>query len=247
MEQATIALPLEGLVWLPDADIPQAVRRGATLRSTKRILKNTAISPYPSPLTPIFGTPAFQPGVTDPCFSHLLRRRSSRLLHFSVGNRLMTNREIERDFSLDLDFLCRTQLSAFLRSMPITFTAVRAPSMFEQLCLTGEPLRHPLSYLYALLIGLDGPQELAFLQAWARDLGVTFYEVQKDRILFFAHKASLASRYQEGGYKILTRWHRTPAILHRIFPRVSNVCWQCQESEGTILHIFWKCPGLKEF
>lgn len=127
----------------------------------------------------------------------------------------MTSREIERDFALD--FLRQTQLSAFLRSMSITHTAVRVPSMFEQICLTGKPLRHLLSYLYALLIGLEAPQEIVFLQTWERDLGIAFSQVQKDRIFLFAHKASLVSRYQEGGYKILTRWYRTPAVLYRIF------------------------------
>lgn len=119
--------------------------------------------------------------------------------------------------------------------------------MFEQLCLKGEPLRHSLSHFYALLTELEAPQELYFLQLWERDLGVSFSQAQKDRILLFAHKASLANGYQEGGYKILMRWYRTPVALHRIYPQVSNLCWRCQESEGTLIHIFWECPMLKEF
>lgn len=111
----------------------------------------------------------------------------------------MTSRDIARDFALDLDFLRQTQLCDFLRLRSITHTAIRTPSGFEQICLVGEPLNHSLSYLYAVMTGLEAPQKLAFLQAWERDLGATFSQVQKDRILQFTHKASLASRYQEGG------------------------------------------------
>lgn len=43
LEQAMIAVPLGGLVWLAKADIPQAVRKhptvGATLRVTRKIFK----------------------------------------------------------------------------------------------------------------------------------------------------------------------------------------------------------------
>lgn len=108
------------------------------------------LSPYPSPLTPILCTLAFQPGLKDPYFVALLQQGFSKILHFSLGNQLMTSREVERSF-IDLDFLWRAQLSMFLQLLP---TVVRAPSVFEQLCLRGEPLRHSLSHFYASLIRL---------------------------------------------------------------------------------------------
>lgn len=76
MEQATIDPPLEGIVWLPDIDIPQSVKRhpvvGVTLRTAKRVFKTTPISLDPTPMTPVLGTLTFQPGMTDPCFKALL-------------------------------------------------------------------------------------------------------------------------------------------------------------------------------
>lgn len=159
----------------------------------------------------------------------------------------MINREIESNFSVDLDFLRWLQLSTYIRSQLRIPTLILDPSTFEHICLKGESLKHSLSYLYALLIEIEAPHKLPFLQCWERDMGVSFSQAQKDRILFFSHKASLASRYQEGGYKILTRWYRTPTALHWIFPQVSDVCWRCQESEGTMIHIFWECQMLREF
>lgn len=151
MEQATITIPLEGIVWLSDVEIPQAVRRhptvGATLRSIKKIFKKTEISTYPSPMIPILGTPSFEPGLTDQGFKDLRRRGTSRLIHFSTDNHVMTSGEIERVFSGDLNLFRRSQINAFLQSITLRMSAVRTPSKFEQICLKGEPLRHSLIYV----------------------------------------------------------------------------------------------------
>lgn len=64
----------------------------------------------------------------------------------------MTKREIECNFSADLDFFHQIQLSAYIRSQFGNFTTIHEPSVFEQLCLKGEPLRHSLSHFYALMI-----------------------------------------------------------------------------------------------
>lgn len=220
---------------------------GATLRSIKKIFKKIGMSTHPSPMIPILGNPSFEPGLTDQGFKDLKQRGISRLLHFTTDNHVMTSGEIERVFEGDLDPFRRMQLNAFLRSKILRLSVVRTPSKFEQICLKGEPVRHSLSLMYSLLIELKAPQKLAFMQAWERDLGVLFSKAQENKILLFTHKASMASRYQEGGYKILTRWYRTPTVLNRIFPQVSSLCWRCQGAEGTMVHIFWECPGLKEF
>ena len=251
LEQTITTIPLEGIVWLAEAEIPQEVKRhptiGATIYTTRKIFKKTKMSTHPSPMIPILGNPSFEPGLIDQSFRVLKRQGISRVTHFSRGNLVMNREEIDRAFSEALDPFRRTQLNAFLQSLRQRITGIRKPSGFEQICLKREPLRHSLSVIYALLIDLEAPQELGFLQAWERDLGITFTEIQKKKILLFAHKASMATKYQEGGYKILTRWYRTPAVLNRMYPQVANQCWRCQNAEGTIFHIFWECPKLKEF
>lgn len=139
------------------------------------------------------------------------------------------------------------QLEAFIKSKSNMYTEVRALTGFEDVCLKGETMRHPLSYFYTVLTGIESPQELTFLQTWEGDLGTSFSQEQKNRILVFNQKASVESRYQEGGYKILTRWYRTPNVQHWIYPQVSEVSWRCHKEDGTILHIFWECTRIREF
>ena len=61
------------------------------------------------------------------------------------------------------------------------------------------------------------------------------------------HRSSLASRYQETSYKILTRWYRVPALLHKMDGSIPDCCWRCGAEGGTMMHIFWTCPSLRDF
>lgn len=86
-----------------------------------------------------------------------------------------------------------------------------------------------------------------YIAQWERDLSISFTDHQMDRMLFFAYKTSICSRYQEIGYKCLTRWHHTPAKLHKMYPACSPTCWRCGGEIGSYLHIFWSCPTLQSF
>lgn len=105
-------------------------------------------------MIPILGTQAFQPGPTDPRFGVIRRGGISRITHFSVDNRLMTKREIEREIGSELDFFRMMQLDAFIRSKSNTYVEVRALTGFEKICLKRESMRHS-PYFYATLTGLE--------------------------------------------------------------------------------------------
>lgn len=80
-----------------------------------------------------------------------------------------------------------------------------------------------------------------------KDVDVTLSEEQWGYIVYFAHYSSMASKYQELCYKILTWWYRVPSLLNKIYPERTNTCWRCGEAEGNMLHIFWSCGKLGEF
>ena len=87
----------------------------------------------------------------------------------------------------------------------------------------------------------------ACIQEWEQELNKTFSSEQRQRIYKRAHETSICARIQETNYKIFARWYRTPERLNQIFSEVSDKCWRCQGSKGTMLHIFWECPMLRSF
>ena len=239
------------MAWLAESKIPQSAKKHPTINATlsvvRKMCKKIELLKQIGPMTPILGNPSFEPGLKDRGFNNLRRKGISRLTHFMIDNHVMQNEEMEQVYGEDIDLWRRNQLRTYIGSLKIRVEDIGVPSKFEEICLKREPMRHMLSYMYNLINEANAPQELVFIQAWERDLDIKFSETQKNKIFSFTHKASMASRYHEGGYKVLTRWYRTPMILNRIFPNTSKICWRCQKEEGTMIHMFWSCQKLKEF
>lgn len=58
---------------------------------------------------------------------------------------------------------------------------------------------------------------------------------------------SILSCIQEHTLKFLSRWYLQPTRLHVIFPQISDQCWRCHHSQGSMLQIWWACPLLIPF
>lgn len=203
---------------------------------------------FPSPLTPIIGHPDFLPGISNRSFRLYPDQNLVRASSFLGPSDWRDPSDIYPSFNTSILGRWRiSQFSHFLRSLPEVGGFRRQPSSFEDLCLGDGPIRKSLSYSYNILLNHTSQNDPSYLKKWERDLNVTFTEDQKNRILFFAHKSSLCSKYQEITYKILTRWYRTPSVLASIFPDHSPLCWRCNTQTGTLLHIFWECPVLTPF
>lgn len=87
----------------------------------------------------------------------------------------------------------------------------------------------------------------SYIRRWEEDLQISFTTMQTERIISLAHKSSIASRFQEQGYKLLVRWYMFPALLNKLYLQASNICWQCKKEPGTLFHIFWACPLIISF
>lgn len=51
----------------------------------------------------------------------------------------------------------------------------------------------------------------------------------------------------EVNYKLLTRWHYTPVVLHKSFPQASPLCWRGCGEQATHTHIWWFCPLIRPY
>lgn len=199
-------------------------------------------------MTPIIGHPKFEPGFSDPAFSAHSPQKILRASYLLCTNGCILGRTLfTGSGSQFLNEWRVHQLSHFLNSLPKPHLFQRPLSPFGELCLGDGPIRKSLSLSYEALLDLHAQSESPFSSNWEKDLQVTFTNQQKDRILYFTHKSSLCSNYQETTYKIMTRWYRTPSVLAKLFPLLSDRCWRCDSHRGTLLHIFWECPSIHPF
>lgn len=139
------------------------------------------------------------------------------------------------------------QIQSFMRSMPPPREFRRKLTVLEELCTNQGHLNHALSLAYSILLRAESLQRPEYLTKWERDLGLEFTDAQVKYIMTLSHKSSINSNLQEMNFKLLTRWYRTPKLLHRIFPAVSENCWRCSREVGDLFHIFWSCPVIQKF
>lgn len=139
------------------------------------------------------------------------------------------------------------QICHFLRTCATPEQVNRELTDFEKWCGGEGYARHSLAKIYKWLAPVCGEEKPSFIIKWERDLGRTLGNGTWQKVCAAAHKSSVACNIQEAGYKLLSRWYRTPRVLHRMFPSSSNRCWRCNGEEGTIYHIFWSCPVLERF
>lgn len=139
------------------------------------------------------------------------------------------------------------QLSDFIKTLPKPLRNVSNLTVIETAFVDDHPVEKPLSYFYKSLRSLATAGYPSFLRNWEKDLHKTLTETQKSSILQLSHASSMSSKTAEVNYKLLTRWHYTPAVLHKLFPRVSPLCWRGCGERGTHAHIWWFCPLIRPF
>lgn len=81
-----------------------------------------------------------------------------------------------------------------------------------------------LLVLYSLVILGGHKQDPNFLLKWEHNLHTILTQAEKDQVLLFAHGATLATTYQQSGYRILTHRYKTPQLFHKENPEVSPLC-----------------------
>lgn len=108
---------------------------------------------------------------------------------------------------------------------------------FENICSTSDPQQHLISTIYGLLGEHVSPHTGKACRAWEGDLTVNVPMEGWEHIFPSTHRGSVNVSTQETNYKLLSKWYRTPVLLHTFDPTRSNRCWRCRQEVGTLLHI----------
>lgn len=251
VENHQVNIPLKGAIWCYDKlprDMTSHPNIGATLSVGLNILKNTSLTSKQSPLFPILGNPAFEPGLDYSNYETLWESGKDCASHYVEDDHWTSIQSLTNDNGgFQLSFWKAIRLHHFLYSIPELMRYKRDMTMLEEYCRGEGTLPQVLSKTYSLLNTPTEQPDLLFLQKWEQDLQCNFTAAQTQNILQLTLKSSICTKIQERNYKILTRWYYTPQLLHKFFPGTSDRCWRCGSEEGTLLHIFWTCSLVQQF
>lgn len=139
------------------------------------------------------------------------------------------------------------QLRHFLTDPQTRQAFSRKQSQFESLCTTNEPQRHLISIIYSILFDEYDPKSNIACTQWVKDLSITLSEAEWGNMYAIYTKAQSMWQPKENGFKLFSRWYKTPLKLHKINLEIPSTCWRCHTNEGSHLHIWWDCPAILQF
>uniref|UniRef100_A0A803JGN5 Reverse transcriptase zinc-binding domain-containing protein n=1 Tax=Xenopus tropicalis TaxID=8364 RepID=A0A803JGN5_XENTR len=205
----------------------------------------------PYRLTPIFGNPSFPPGVAQQYAKPWKHIGLTQLRDFYDGltHKIYSFQDLQRKFgltnSLSYQYL---QIHHFVQQLGGTQLSLER-SLFDSIVATRTSRRGLISSIYC---SLTTPEEKDFAKhsymlKWEHTIGKELSFTEWSKIWDNLRKTSACVTHKETNYKILMHWYMTPVRLHTIYPNSPSTCWrQCGE-EGTIEHIFWRCPAIREY
>lgn len=82
---------------------------------------------------------------------------------------------------------------------------------------------------------------------WQKDLGININDDDWRYIISNVGKNIREVRGKFIQYKIIHRYYYTPSRLYRMGIAGNNLCWKCNEEEGTYLHMIWECSLVHPF
>lgn len=123
----------------------------------------------------------------------------------------------------------------------------REPDTLKSFLLQDTLPDHILSAVYRVLIVKLHPHLPEFTNKWTLDLNVQIKSEEWEKAFTLTHCMPPATKAHETNFKLLSCWYRCLTLLHRIYQNVSDLCWRCQSSKGSLLHIWWECPPVYDF
>lgn len=252
LEQSLFSHQINYLPWIRPAHHSKNIKTHPLIGPTLEIFFNTYKKnnpvPWMSPLTPLRNNPDFVPGLEKNVLTNSWPHGEILVKHFFKNGKLLSRDEINRDSDPpQISQWNYIQIRHYLTSNETTQHWTRPLTTLEDLCTRTTPQRHIISFLYNSLFVSNSVFSSSSYQAWEQDLNLNLSEENWEKIFMYAHKGSLNVATQECCFKIITRWYRTPSLLHKFSPRTSDRCWRCKIEEGSMIHIWWTCPLIQNF
>lgn len=229
IENEFSSIPVQQLPWISPINVPLACKQhpliSNTLQSFQTACRKHHISSTPGPMTPIRNNPDFPSGLSDTFLADYWPHTDIRAEHFFSENTFLTIPNLPkqtsgRPFPLWTYFHIRHVLNHPHKHSDYS----RQLTPFELLCTKTEPQRHVISDIYSLLFSDHNPKSNIATRSWERELSIDLSEEEWENIYSYIHKGSINVSTQENGFKVFSKWYKTPLRLHKISPNTPSTC-----------------------
>uniref|UniRef100_A0A8C7E3S4 Reverse transcriptase domain-containing protein n=1 Tax=Naja naja TaxID=35670 RepID=A0A8C7E3S4_NAJNA len=118
---------------------------------------------------------------------------------------------------------------------------------FDKIWLGEEKKSISRIYRFFLNHKLKGETMMATMIKWTKNMAHNIEIDEWEHNWQMNYKLTLSTAYKENLYKMIYRWHLSPARLAKISPNLSPKCWKCNHPQGTYFHMWWTCSFAKKY
>lgn len=252
LEYHISSLPPSSILWMGPEHRSKLTHKSFLMSSllpfSDRHMDKIGLSSRPGPLTPLFGNPDFPATLHTLSICSQMKSPKITICHFLAADRLLPLSHFLADTPSNRDWLQYQQLSSFYSRLKAKHRVCTELLPFEKLCLQKIPPIKTLFFVYNMLREERTKQSPPPYQSkWETDLGHPISPEDWRTIFALTHKSSISGYTQEKNFKVISRWYRTPDLLHKMYPSVPDTCWRCNSASGSYFHIWWDCPEVFSF
>lgn len=121
------------------------------------------------------------------------------------------------------------------------------PQPIERLRNSQMKPKHCIFQIYKILTVMAEPKIPPYMEKWEKELGTQLNEQQLGKVLRMVHSSAVDINTIEINYKCLERWYITPVKAQKYQPEKSYLCWRGCNLKGTMAHLLWECPKIREY
>ena len=212
------------------------------LKQIKGVLNLPALSIY----SPICHNPCFIPGTMDAAFTQWSDKGLCAIKDLYINKKFASFAQLQTKFGLPSSHFFRyLQVRNLVRQSIPHFTSIPEQHSFFELLSKPPTSKHLISQ-FVNLFSLATPS-LHIKDTWVRDIGEVISDNLWTQGLARIKSCSINARLQCIQFKVIHQLHFSKTKLNRIFPSVSPTCDKCRSADGSLGHLFWSCPKLRNF
>lgn len=221
---------------------------GTVMRVWDSTVTKYNLTSFPSPLTPLLDNPDFTPGTDRLAYRDLRQSECQSAGHLFDLDGFLPFATLKDWYNLpNMHLFQYFQIQHWLMHPDIRPMVDRKMTPFEKWLITKDTDRRLISDIYRMLSLPPTHHRSPGQLRWERELGRALSNKEWQDIYFRANHTARNTASREAAVKVATYWYLTMPRLNKGNPDRSPNCWRGCDEIGTLTHLLWDCPEVRDY
>ncbi len=197
---------------------------------------------------PIARNHMFTPSIMDETFNTWSVKGLRTLKDIFIDGDFASFSQVKMKFQIpDSQFFRYLQLRSFASSSLSHYPSLPPSSLLESIIDLSPYSKGTIGRIYSVINSYNLEPLDQLKRKWEVELDIEFSEELWQCILNNIYASSICLKHRVIQFKIVHRLHWSKVKLAKFKPNLDPNCDRCEMEPGTLSHMFWLCPRLRDF